>query len=222
MGRLGIALLLCILCACGAEVEQVDDSNPQPETNNDTTPTVDTLTTAVIDTVPAADTIILIDDLQGRFARFILEYGDTYTLLDREENEDGDRSKVEWIGIVSLKKNETVNYGKGKNVYPIMHIKATKFATDEAATAARERWAGGFEEASETVEIGKDVKSVKSPPMLVLFNDREQIILTYACEHAENDWEAVYDQFKRTFIRDGQSKTATLQCGGPLVWHTGL
>ena len=64
----------------------------------------------------------------------------------------------------------------GKAVYPRVLLKAYRFASPVALTQEVTAWLNTLGSETKGIEIGQNVKSVKSPPLLCAIIDRKSVV----------------------------------------------
>jgi len=117
----------------------------------------------------------------------------------------------------SFKNKETVAYGES-NVNPVANLYYYTFSDSTKTNNAFYNYLDELSiDASEPIQIAKDVESVKSPPLYMIVYDTVIVTAEYMCEHKEYNWRPFQDSLKKYYGASPKYEVE-LNCGGPLKW----
>ena len=93
----------------------------------------------------------------------------------------------------------------GKAVYPRLLMKAFRFGSAAALTKDVETWLNSLGSATKGIEIGQDVKAVKSPPLLCAVVNMDFLVLQTGCVYEGKEWTASIAHFFERMKANGQA-----------------
>ena len=161
------------------------------------------------------DTLLTFDEsVHGQFAKsmseeFEIDSIDEFHVFDRYSSNQSKKT--------SFKNKETVAYGESQ-----LHPRANLFYyTFSDSTKTNNAFYNYLDElsidASEPIQIEKDVEHVKSPPKYMMVYDTVIVLAEYSCEHQEYSWRNFQDSLKLYYGKKPKYEVE-LNCGGPLKW----
>lgn len=210
------AIILFSFTTCNNQEEK---SGKEKNSHNDSTKE------SKVDTVLQTDSTLIQDDISIENMNLDEKIIAFTNSLSNNYNNQGESNKEEHILSVSnsvkqsilLKKKTEISYGDVKGIFPLAHVFFYSFDNEEKCTETFSKWLDCFGGECDKIAIGQDVKAIKMPPMYVIKNPTEIIVLKYLCEHQENNWDDFKQKLDKIFKTD-ESIIINIDCGGPLSW----
>ncbi len=100
---------------------------------------------------------------------------------------------------------------QGINTYPRFILKCYRFTTEEAANQAVTSWLNGFESSADSIALGQEVMTVKSPPLFCALLENDFFILQTSCIYQHES----LDSLKSRYF------TWMEETGGRMAWEIG-
>jgi hypothetical protein len=121
-----------------------------------------------------------------------------------------------------IRMKNPISNAYGKAVYPRLLIKAYRFASPQVLALEVEGWLNTLGSETKGIELGQDVKSVKSPPLLCAVVQNDFLLVQGACVYEGAAWLATEKLFFGTVNGQGAKYAWKVKCdGGELVYLTG-
>lgn len=117
---------------------------------------------------------------------------------------------------LKLKKKSTISYGDIKGIYPQMEIYLYTYKTSGLCSGAFTDWLHTIGD-MEKIEQGVSIDHVKTAPVYAAKNDTCILVLSYLCEHSENNWDTIKTILNK-YISGRGKLVMNIECGGPLTW----
>lgn len=211
------SIIVLGLVSCNQNNEKTDQENK----NNK----IDSVQEVVLDTLEIADSNVIKNEIPVKNMNFdekIIAFSNS---LNKDYNNIGESDKAEHLldksnaikQSIILKKNSTISYGDVLGIYPQAHIFFYKFINENDCNEVFSAWLECFGGECDKLTEGQNMNAIKMPPMYVIKNQREIIVLKYMCEHEENNWNYFKDCLNYYF-QTNNSKIIDIGCGGPLNW----
>jgi hypothetical protein len=121
-----------------------------------------------------------------------------------------------------IRMKNPISNAYGKAVYPRLLIKAYRFTNPQVLAMEVETWLNTLGSETKGIELGQDVKAVKSPPLLCAIVQNDFLLVQAACVYEGAEWSATEKLFFATLNGQGATYAWKVKCdGGALVYLTG-
>ena len=205
--------VLILFASCSSEKnEKSNTSSPQDTVSVDTTDIVKNLDTN--DTVQPVS-LSFEDKIQNLKSCYLKSY-DEINKKDKGIHAL-QNSNTTFHQAVFLKKKTSINYGDVEDIYPVVNLFFYEYSTEDDCQKAFIKWLECFGGECDQITVGTNMDHIKMPPMYIIKNATEIIVLKYLCEHNENNWADLKNDLLSSFKTPG-SKIMNVECGGPLTW----
>lgn len=168
------------------------------------------------------DTLTIVDSLSfdnstitGQFCNamspiFKVDSSSKFHLFDRYNFNNSEK--------IILTTDELVNYGEAE-LHPSTHVFYYTFNDSVQTNNALYNFLDDLSvDASDQIQLNKDVEAVKSPPVYMLIYDTVIVAAEMMCEHQEYDWDPLQDSLSK-YYGSNTRYIINLSCGGPLKWE---
>ncbi|MBN2681053.1 MAG: hypothetical protein JXR58_00970 [Bacteroidales bacterium] len=213
-----IAGILITFISCNNESENKtkegnsDSTKQEMQIQQDTIIEQDTIKTENTNSINGLSLEERIDEFRASLDKVYLEIGKSTKGEHILETSDAVKTSMQF------KKNSTVKYGDVEGIYPVANIFVYKFEDETKCNITFEKWLDCFGGECDKIKVGENKKAIKMPPMYVIKNNEEIIVLKYLCEHQENNWSDFKSNMFLWFGNEN-SKVINIACGGPLIWE---
>lgn len=121
-----------------------------------------------------------------------------------------------------LRMSNPISNSYGKAVYPRLLIKAYRFGDAASLTKDVEAWLNTLGSATKNIELGQNVKAVKSPPLLCAVIQNDFLVVQSGCVYEGKEWDATVALFFEKMKASGAAYAWQIHCnGGELRYEIG-
>ena len=107
-------------------------------------------------------------------------------------------------------------------VYPRVILKAFRFPEAQVAEQAISHWLNAYESSEDSIVLGRDVSTFKSPPLFCAWVENELFLLQTACIYRHESYSDLRKRFFSFFEEGNPTFLWEVNCeGGQFVYHRG-
>jgi hypothetical protein len=161
--------------------------------------------------------------LGQQVAQWTLEIFPDYKVVEMDPMEAYPKFKTAQETTFSrIRMKIPISNAYGKAIYPRLLLKAYRFANEQVLALEVEAWLNTLGSATHDIQLGQNVNSVKSPPLLCAVVGNDFFLVQAACVYEGKEWTATEQLFFATLNGQGASYAWKVKCdGGELVYITG-